>query len=701
TNTPVAINTVNQGFAGEYGLDAICSSLSSEWQSNSAYFVDNEGNDALSATQFDGFTIPFTVQVPVICGETYHIKLSIADAIDDKNDSAVFFEAGSFVSEPPLMAEVEVLNPDEDGNAIEGCSSLRLKLNRSDSSSTKTIYLKTMGLENAELVLPDLPDSLIFASQDGYQVLDFEVSTDFIFQGERNFNIQILQPQVCSLDTAVLNLPVEIVDFEEMTVDYSDTLALNCVEPAIVAIEVSGGMGPYSISWSQGSINGFSFELPVVESTSISAIITDQCEVNSREVEIYIYRETYPELSAALPEELTYNCTEPISVQPIVSGGYGDYGFQWLQDGEIISEELILNQLLESNGDLQFFVSDLCAPTLQKTIEINTAVNPITVNLGPDTSAVCTDLFTAVPEVSGGFGSLEFLWKLNNNPVSSNSTYGFYPQETSLLTLTAEDECGQEATDDLMLFVEYHAIETAVPQDTAICQREKLVLDPGATGGVGELRYFWNGVEIPSGIYSVIPGFDTSILLQILDACGNEITRTIDVDVQEVFASFEFNYDSTPIGIENLATPNCLYQWSFPDGTTSNVEEPIKEVHELQDGFTFLFVMNDIGCTDETKNPFNPPSEIFIPNAFTPDGDGLNDVFKAKGAFVELFEMQIFDRWGNLVFQSGNINEGWDGSDEQNSGKYIGESQVYTYNYRAQSVAGRISRGQGKVTVVR
>jgi len=111
--------------------------------------------------------------------------------------------------------------------------------------------------------------------------------------------------------------------------------------------------------------------------------------------------------------------------------------------------------------------------------------------------------------------------------------------------------------------------------------------------------------------------------------------------------------------------------------------------------------MNDIGCTDETKNPFNPPSEIFIPNAFTPDGDGLNDVFKAKGAFVELFEMQIFDRWGNLVFQSGNINEGWDGSDEQNSGKYIGESQVYTYNYRAQSVAGRISRGQGKVTVVR
>lgn len=53
---------------------------------------------------------------------------------------------------------------------------------------------------------------------------------------------------------------------------------------------------------------------------------------------------------------------------------------------------------------------------------------------------------------------------------------------------------------------------------------------------------------------------------------------------------------------------------------------------------------------------------IYVPNTFTPNGDALNDIFMAKGTLVREFHMYVFDRWGQLVFKSDDINKGWDGS---------------------------------------
>ncbi|HKK38469.1 MAG TPA: choice-of-anchor L domain-containing protein, partial [Cryomorphaceae bacterium] len=78
-DVPVAINTVNRGTPGAYGSTAICNSTDINWQENSQYFVNNEANTSLNTTQFDGFTTVFTVEIPVECGGTYHIKMAIAD----------------------------------------------------------------------------------------------------------------------------------------------------------------------------------------------------------------------------------------------------------------------------------------------------------------------------------------------------------------------------------------------------------------------------------------------------------------------------------------------------------------------------------------------------------------------------------------------------------------------------------------------
>ena len=75
-----------------------------------------------------------------------------------------------------------------------------------------------------------------------------------------------------------------------------------------------------------------------------------------------------------------------------------------------------------------------------------------------------------------------------------------------------------------------------------------------------------------------------------------------------------------------------------------------------------------------------------MPSAFTPDGDGVNDIFTAKGNAVESFEMQVYDRWGGIVFESNSIYYGWDGKnvsgDWANNGLYLYHIATYDRNGR-------------------
>lgn len=79
-----------------------------------------------------------------------------------------------------------------------------------------------------------------------------------------------------------------------------------------------------------------------------------------------------------------------------------------------------------------------------------------------------------------------------------------------------------------------------------------------------------------------------------------------------------------------------------------------------------------------------PVAALYIPNAFTPNGDGLNDTFGGVGEGITDYNIQIFDRWGNLLFESNDINKQWDGSYKNE----LSPSGVYVFKVSA--------KGQGK-----
>ena len=93
-----------------------------------------------------------------------------------------------------------------------------------------------------------------------------------------------------------------------------------------------------------------------------------------------------------------------------------------------------------------------------------------------------------------------------------------------------------------------------------------------------------------------------------------------------------------------------------------------------------------------------PDYAIYIPNAFTPDGNGVNDVFQPKGVGIneEEYKMFIFDRWGEIVFTSDNFRKGWDGK-VKGSGA-IAEEGVYVYKLLVMDMNGTTHEYIGHVT---
>ncbi len=147
------------------------------------------------------------------------------------------------------------------------------------------------------------------------------------------------------------------------------------------------------------------------------------------------------------------------------------------------------------------------------------------------------------------------------------------------------------------------------------------------------------------------------------------------------------------------ASGGVFYKW-YPNFYLDNdsIAHPIATPN---DTILYNVVMTDMnGCTSAANVLVNvrPPNQVFVPNVFTPNNDAVNDFIKLyTTGVIEKSEFYIFDRWGNRVFYSDNVNDRWDGT-------YKGKncnSGVYVYYYRVAFSDGRVMKGKGDITLIR
>jgi gliding motility-associated-like protein len=157
----------------------------------------------------------------------------------------------------------------------------------------------------------------------------------------------------------------------------------------------------------------------------------------------------------------------------------------------------------------------------------------------------------------------------------------------------------------------------------------------------------------------------------------------------------------------NQSVDYTKWWWSFGDGPFKSDSVNVDPSHFYSDEsagtyYSNLIVMNQYGCSDTAyvAVEIQPEFTFYIPNAFSPaNNDNINDIFTGKGIGIAKFEMWIYDRWGERVFYTDDIEKGWDGRVQGKSGEE--KQDVYTWKVKLLDVLGKKHDYIGHVTLLR
>lgn len=210
----------------------------------------------------------------------------------------------------------------------------------------------------------------------------------------------------------------------------------------------------------------------------------------------------------------------------------------------------------------------------------------------------------------------------------------------------------------------------------------------------------------PSQLYQLPGNYPITLIVTNPTGCADTLTKSIEIIFYPLaVANFKADPPVTNIYSSGISfidlSPNAVkWLWDFGDGSPKvPVQNPTHYYPEVGDYKVTLYVENIAGCPSTYELPvvINP---FYLPNAFTPNDDGKNDMFFKPGFNLDVahYTLRIFNRWGQKFFETDNYNEAWDGKDA--SGKKAPEG-VYVYSLGVKTKAGSSHEYNGTVTLIR
>lgn len=273
-------------------------------------------------------------------------------------------------------------------------------------------------------------------------------------------------------------------------------------------------------------------------------------------------------------------------------------------------------------------------------------------------------------------GAQSFAWDLGNGtstavnqPVATYTEVGTY---SIALTATNQYGCTDEAVASFTVHPTPVASFTATPQPG--CEDYPIAFDNTSTNANSYRWRFGDGnqstAEDPVHSYAQAGIYNVLLIANGAGGCADTLNAFGSIIVNPT-PNAAFSTDTlasvrNALRFENLSTGAVSYWWDFGDGT---VDEEAAPIHVFPaDGGTYLVTLiayNSFGCPDTVRSFVGAGADpmIFVPNAFTPNNDGRNEVFMPvlNGFSGWNYTLLIFDRWGKVVFESRDRTIGWDG----------------------------------------
>ncbi|RAJ83046.1 gliding motility-associated-like protein [Chitinophaga dinghuensis] len=319
----------------------------------------------------------------------------------------------------------------------------------------------------------------------------------------------------------------------------------------------------------------------------------------------------------------------------------------------------------------------------------------------------------------GGFKDSSFIFDYGDGPpiyvLQNPPTFPYshiYPAPglyNVKLTLIDTNYCNAPQTENIPLRVAVNVKAQFQMPDT-VCVGTTLVINNTSMGGQSFVWTFSDSPGNPSTDAYPQHTFLTPGLINIkLVVTDTTTCNRIDSVMKTVLVAplpqpkFDFTpvkpVENTPVQFRNLSLNATSYHWNFGDGDSTSQAQPVHQYNTTGTFLVCLTAFNPEGCDSTVCQEVSAiVVPLFdVPNAFSPNGDGTNDIFQVKAFGVSKFNLKIFSRWGQLVFESNDSRIGWDG-------KFKGEPMpmdAYAYIVSIEFTDGTKGSRQGSVTLLR
>jgi len=761
TDTPVAVNTVNNG---EMTNDPDCNDLDPNFEDYNIYWIDNDYSGTgwqgvneppdpeFTVEGLTGFTTPLVAEYNgLTCGETYHIKLAIADCADGILNSAVFLEANSFVSPSVIVNPISNIDgPDLFGDSLaiyEGCAVAQLELNASGNSEYDIVLavetngtceygvdfdityedgtpldecVNNEGILGPCITIPMGQDLMYINVEAFYDNLD-ETFEDL------QFVINAVLGLCQQAELAVSEINFNLYDQIPIVVDVGEPAVIECFGDEVVLepFSISGGYigdsDGYTYEWYDENGNQLGTESTLTVNTSADTeyqlFVYDDCQdqeiITDFSVEVIEYSQvetTYPDYFA---------CDEDIvTITPVLSGGSGDYSCVWPDNPtpcDCTSYDFEFN--LE-NGPVQnvnFQILDNCtAEVYDFSIPVQLIdTNPPTVEINVIGSQFCPNDEIILDALVEGTSSYTYEWfNIDFDEYYVGNIATISPVQNTTYEVMVIDDCnGNESLFAIEIEVPLYSPPTFTVPNIVGCvgQEFELSVENLFADGVfnpdslSQYDFLWStGAQTPT-ITVPVEEQPTYYSLQVSDLCGN-ISEPVEAMVSSsIPPPPQFTFEQTEDGIQFLQLTEGIFTnfyWDFDDNSTSEEYEPLHIYETEGDYFVTLTASDDFGCENDYTVLVNIYASLFFysPDIFSPNGDGVNDYFNVSIVGHDTFELFIYDRWGKELFSTTDPYEGWDG--RYKNGDEVPQD-VYMYKVHMSNPGTGEKVERGRVSIIK
>lgn len=293
----------------------------------------------------------------------------------------------------------------------------------------------------------------------------------------------------------------------------------------------------------------------------------------------------------------------------------------------------------------------------------------------------CNQSLTLSFDNEGRADNNQFLWLLDTLATANtyNASYTF--PDTGAYTIGLIAGVGSVCADTIYqeIILNLSGIEVALIDSQAICRQDTILLVANTLSSsyVDSINYIWTPNHLilsGQGTDSVLVIAADDYTIQLVASNATQCRDTAQTIIHVSSVSPDIAISADPIQIyagqssqlSTIEAINYTYQWQV-DSTLSDCNVPTPVAKPRTTTIYYLTVQNMQGCaindsiTIEVLPPVCDNPVVFVPSAFSPDGDGYNDILKVEGNNIESFLFVVYNRWGQKVFETHDQAIGWDG----------------------------------------